>query len=49
VTLLECIELAEQAIREHRNQRLHDTLRELQAMEDALRALTLLRRTALRE
>jgi hypothetical protein len=50
--LLQSIELAEQAIREQAN-RAPDLPRhnpnELQAMQDALRALSLLRRRALRE
>jgi hypothetical protein len=50
--LLQYIEIAEHAIREHTNARidpLHHPPQELQAMQDALHALSLLRRTALRE
>jgi len=50
--LLQYIELAEHAIREHANTRIepmHHPLHELQAMQDALHALSLLRRNALRE
>ena len=50
--LLQSIELAEQAIREQANHTPdppHHNLHELQAMQDALRALSLLRRSPLRE
>ena len=47
--LLQCIEVAEQAIREHTNTRLEHDPQELQAMQDALHALSLLRRSARRE
>jgi hypothetical protein len=50
--LLQCIEQAEEAIREHAVSPPEPTPRnphELQAMQDALRALSLLRRTTLRE
>jgi hypothetical protein len=49
--LLRSIELAEQAIRERAKaaERIHFGAEELQAMNDALHALNLLRRSALRE
>ncbi len=48
--LLQSIELAEQAIREHANaiEGLSDDPDESQALQDALHALSLLRRSALR-
>jgi len=50
--LLQSIELAEHAIREQANRTpdpQHHNPHELQAMQDALRALSLLRRSALRK
>ncbi len=48
--LLQCIELAEQAIREHTNPAdLGQEPEEMQAINDALQALNLLRRSALGE
>jgi len=50
--LLQSIELAEHAIREQANRTpdpQHHNPNELQAMQDALRALSLLRRSALRK
>jgi hypothetical protein len=48
--LLQCIELAEQAIREHTKPAdLRQEPEEMQAINDALQALNLLRRSALGE
>jgi hypothetical protein len=49
--LLQCIELAEQAIREHTKpaDRIRQEPEEMQAINDALQALNLLRRSALGE
>lgn len=46
--LLQCIERAEQAIREQTIARSEHNPQELEAMQDALHALSLLRRSALR-